>query len=292
MNKNGFNPRMQKTKPLFAALAAIFVMTCLPAYAEESTGGSLLDSPMLNAPNTIINAKDKNKALAEDEGSILERHYPFYFAYGRPSSKLQVSFKAPIIRDVPLYFGYTQFMFWDLAEKSKPFRDFTYNPELFYRYSLVRTNYLKSIDFGIFGHNSNGKKDADSRSLDKHYVRFNFDREGRRWVTRFGAQLSYLYDFDDTNLDIQRYIGPLSLSVSFIQLFDSWVDKSEVSLSAAPGGKFADNWGRGGYQLAWSFRFGKFSLVPAFYMQYYYGYAETLLNYDQQVSEFRGGIIF
>jgi phospholipase A1 len=183
-------------------------------------------------------------------------------------------------------------MFWALEEKSRPFRDFTYNPELFYRYPTEKTGFLHSIDFGILGHNSNGKGGPDSRSLDKHYLRFNFDREGDRWVTRFGAQVSYLYDFDETNRDIQEFIGPLSLSISFIQLFDSWVDKSEVALTASPGGKFATRWDHGGYQLSWSFRFGKFDLVPAFYLQYYYGYAETLLNYDQQVSEFRGGIVF
>ncbi len=261
-------------------LITLILMFSAQARAEEGTGGSLL------------NADNKTEKLEEEDKSILERHYPFYFAYGRPSSKLQVSFKVPVVRGIPLYFGYTQFMFWNLEEESKPFKDFTYNPELFYRHNTGNMGWLKSVDFGIFGHNSNGKKEIESRSLDKHYVRFNFDREGSRWITRFGAQLSYLYNFDETNMDIQKYIGPLSLSVSFIQLFDSWVDKSEVALTASPGGKLASRWNRGGYQLSWSFRFGKFQLVPAFYLQYYYGYAETLLNYNKEVSEFRGGIIF
>ena len=263
-----------------AMLISLLIYLSWPALAE--TGA---DSSLLAAPN-------KNERLNEEESSILERHYPFYFAYGRPDSKLQVSFKSPVIRKVPLYFGYTQFMFWALEEKSKPFRDFTYNPELFYRQDVKNFGMLRSIDYGIFSHNSNGKKEADSRSLNKNYLRLNFDREGSRWITRFGAQVAYLYDFDETNKDIQEYIGPLSLSISFIQLFDSWVDKSEVALLASPAGKFGQNWDRGGYQLSWSFRFGKFDLVPAFYLQYYYGYAETLLNYDKQVSEFRGGIIF
>ena len=256
------------------------IFSAAQSHAEESTAGSLLDAP------------NKNEKLNEEEASILERHYPFYFVYGRPLSKLQVSFKSPVVRGLPLYFGYTQIMFWELEEKSKPFRDFTYNPELFYRLDKVKWGWLKSMDIGIYGHNSNGRKGAESRSLDSHYLRFNFDKEGERWVTRFGTQLSYLYAFDETNRDIQEYIGPLSLSVSFIQLFDSWVDKSEVALAVSPGGKFADQWDRGGYQLSWSFRAGRFDLVPAFYLQYYYGYAETLLNYNQQVSEFRGGIIF
>lgn len=264
------------TAKLIFIIAFMFPLTSL---AETGANGSLLASP------------NKVQKMEEEDGSILQRHRPFYFAFGNPLSKLQVSFKAPIIRNVPLYFGYTQFMFWAMREKSKPFRDLTYNPELFYRWSH-NWGLLKSIDFGLFAHNSNGKKDGDSRSMDEQYVRFNFDREGPRWITRFAVQAAYLHGFDDTNKNIQKYIGPLSFSISFIQLFDAWFDKSEVALQAAPGGKFANNWDRGGYQLSWSFRLGRFALVPAFYLQYYQGYAETLLNYDHQVSEFRGGVIF
>ncbi len=258
--------------------AKIF-LSCLAAFTLSAAAETSSDGPLLQ------------KRLEEEDASILQRHRPFYFAYGRPTSKLQVSFKIPLIRKVPLYFGYTQFMFWALSEKSKPFRDLTFNPELFYRWHQ-RRGLLSSIDFGVFGHNSNGKSGADSRSLDEQYVRFNFDREGARWLTRFGLQAAYLHGFDDTNKDIQRYLGPLSVSVSFIQLFDAWFDKSEISLQATPGGKLADAWDYGGYQLSWSFRLGKFALVPAFYIQFYHGYAETLLNYDKRVSELRGGVIF
>ncbi len=248
--------------------------------ADISTEGANVQTPT------------KIEDVEKEDGRILQRHFPFYFAYGRPTSKLQLSFKTPILRETPLFFAYTQLMFWNLNDESKPFHDLTYNPELFYRLSPKDWGAVRSIDLGIYSHTSNGKKDLDSRSLNKNYVRFNFERDGKKWMTRFGAQLSYLHGFDETNKDIQDYIGPLSLSISFVQLFDSWVDKSEVAFEASPGGKFADRWDRGGYQLSWSFRLGKFNLVPAFYMQYYRGYAETLLNYDDEVSEFRGGVIF
>src|SRR4051812_44619775 len=78
----------------------------------------------------------------QEEQSLLQRHHPFYFAYGQPLSKLQLSFKTPIIKDQPLYFGYTQVMFWALRESSKPFRDLTYNPELFYRLQTHDTGLL------------------------------------------------------------------------------------------------------------------------------------------------------
>ncbi|MBX3021770.1 MAG: phospholipase A [Bdellovibrionales bacterium] len=230
--------------------------------------------------------------LYEEENSLLQRHHPFYFAYGSGLSKLQLSFKTPLIREVPLYFGYTQFMFWSLRERSYPFRDINYNPELFYRWHLGQAGVLKSIDLGGWEHNSNGRAGAESRSYDTNYVRFNLEKAGTRWTTRATVQLSYLHGFDDSNRDIQNYISPLSLHLSFIQLFDSWVDKSEISLQASPGGKFADQWQRGGYQISWSFRIGRMDMIPAFYLQYYRGYAENLLNYNQEVNQFRGGVIF
>ena len=264
-------------------LKTVFVLVALSSsfsWGEQAAESALVDTSSTSA------------RLDEEDESTLQRHHPFYFAFGRPTSKLQVSFKTPIIKELPLYFGYTQFMFWALEEESKPFRDLTYNPELFYRWSQQRWRILDSIDFGVWSHTSNGKAADDSRSLNRNYVRFNFQREGRRWITRTGVQLSYLHGFDPTNRDIQDYIGPLAFSISFIQLFDAWIDKSELALQVSPGGKFAENWDRGGYQLSWSFRLGTFDLVPAFYVQYYYGYAETLLNYDSQVSELRGGVIF
>lgn len=266
-------------------MGALIVLLMLSTVSSAETGGQ---GPALTAPDA---ASATIKDVEHEEKSLLQRHHPFYVAYGHALTKLQVSFKTPLVHEWPLYFGYTQFMFWATHEKSSPFRDLNYNPELFYRYSFG-SGVFRSVDFGIWEHNSNGKDGADSRSFDSNYLRLNLEKTGRRWTVRFSTQASYLHGFDKTNQDIQDYIGPLSLSISFIQLFDAWFDKSEISLQASPGGKFAHLWDRGGYQLSWSFRLGKISLVPAFYLQYYRGYAENLLNYNVNVDQFRGGVIF
>jgi phospholipase A1 len=252
----------------------------------------------LSAPTFRAQAQNVSAALTPvkkeqaEEQSLLQRHHPFYFAYGRPLSKLQLSFKTPVIKTWPLYFGYTQTMFWALHESSKPFRDFTYNPELFYRWRPKDSGVLKSMDFGLWSHHSNGKAGDNSRSYDANDLRFNFAAEGTKWTTRLSLQLSFLHGLDKPNRDIQSYVGPVTAELRFVQLFDSWVDKSEISMRAAPGGKFAQDWDRGGYQLDWSFRLGGVRLVPAFYLQYYRGYAETLLNYSERVNVFRAGVIF
>lgn len=248
--------------------------------------------PLFSPAQGILTAADKSDYLEREDSAVLQRYNPFYFGYNAHLSKLQLSFKLPVVRGVPLYFGYTQVMFWALNEKSKPFRDLTYNPDLFYRFNFKDMGLLKFVDAGLWSHHSNGKKDSDSRSYNMNYLRAGFEHEYSRWILRTTAQLSYVHDFDPTNRDIQRYVGPLTLGLSFIQLFDSWIDKSEIGLMMQAGGKFADQWDEGGYQLSWSFRLGKFALVPNLYLQYYQGYAETLLNYNKTVSEFRGGVIF
>lgn len=265
-------------KAIFYTLAYFaFVSSAL---AEVQTGGVQTAS------------EDPSQILIDERASAILRHNPSYFVYGEPLSKLQMSFKVPIVRDVPLFFGFTQFTFWALKEKSKPFRDLTYNPELFYRWTNQNWKTVDSIDFGILSHTSNGKTGQDSRSYEKNYLRFNFEQAAYRWKTRLSLQFSYLHTLDYTNHDITEYISPVTVNLSFRQLFDSWVDKSEVSLQATPGGKFMEHWDRGGYQLSWSFRPGRLKLVPAIYFQYYHGFAETLLNYSEEVREFRGGVIF
>lgn len=250
--------------------------------------GSLAEAPA----NSLVRAPDKEQALEQDDLVILKRHYPFYFAFGNPLSKVQLSFKALLYRPLPIYFGYTQLMFWELLQDSKPFRDLTYNPELFYRLDLGKELSLRRIDFGAFNHTSNGKAGSDSRSFNRSYVRLQFEKELTRWLFRLTTEISYLYDFDETNRDIRDFVSPFALEFSFIQLFEGWIDKGELTLQLRPGGHFGERWDRGGYQLSYAFRLGGLQVVPAFYLQYYMGYAETLLNYNQNVHTVRAGLIF
>lgn len=239
----------------------------------------------------VLKAPNKGQALEEEDHTYLLRYNPFYFAYGNPLSKLQLSFRTKIVRGLPLYFAYTQQMFWALQQNSKPFRDLTFNPEMFYRFNVENLGWWESLDVG-YAHNSNGRAGDDSRSYNTGYVRANFEKEFRRWIFRFSIRGGYMHAFDDTNRDIQTFIGPLSYKLSWIQLYDAWIDKSELALEAIPGGKFGQNIDNGGYQFSWAFRIGGVNLLPSFYVQYYLGYGESLLNYNQYVHAVRAGVMF
>jgi len=55
-------------------------------------------------------------------------------------------------------------------------------------------------------------------------------------VARLSVQVQDSYGFDPGNTNIQDYVGPFGFNMTFIQLFDGWLDKSEISLAAQPGG--------------------------------------------------------
>ncbi len=275
-------------RALFLLMLLIFINNSL--YAQEAK-----TSDSESSSGQIFTAQElKNKEALEEEDNLnLLRHQPFYFAYGDPSSKVQVSFKYRVVKDVPLYFGYTQIMFWDLRKDSRPFKDSTYNPEFIYTYDFEKKIFLDDIDFGIWEHNSNGKEGDASRSFERAFVRFNFAREYKSFLLKFSTKFGFIYGLDKTNDDIRNYISPLELRLSFIGLYQGWaMDRSSFEIRYFPGGDWAQHWDRGGIELSTSFRFGGWSIIPAFYMQYFSGHAESLINYDQKVDEFRAGFIF
>lgn len=265
----------------------IVSLTVVGVSAQEADQNS--NETSLFTPQEL---KNKKELESEDNLNLL-RHQPLYFAYGEPSSKVQLSFKYRIIKDIPIYFAYTQIMFWDLRKDSKPFKDSTYNPEFIYTYDFDKKIFLDNIDFGIWEHNSNGKDGDASRSFERAFIRFNFAREYKSFLLKFSTKFGFIYGLDKTNEDIRDYISPLELKLSFVGLYKGWaMDRSSFDIRYFPGGDWAQHWDKGGIELSTSFRFGGWSIIPAFYMQYFRGHAESLINYDQKVEEFRAGFIF
>ena len=267
--------------PIFSFCLIAVVSLLLPA----------LSANCAEIDHTLAVEPQKIPALEERENLKILYYKPIYFIFGNPQTKVQLSFRAPLSDEIPLNFAYSQIIFWELTADSKPFLDATYNPEFFYRVKIKKSA-IQSVDLGIWEHNSNGKGGGTSRSYDQSFVRFNCAFEGARWITKLNVKFRYVYDPDVTTVDINRYVSPLDVGVRFLQLFDSWFDESELSLAIKPGGAFVNHWETGGYEVGANFRFGGLHIIPAFYLQYYHGYAETLLNYNQLVDVFRAGVMF
>lgn len=233
--------------------------------------------------------------------SALGFHEPMYFLVGGHdprTARFQLSFRYRLFDDQGvvaesfpvargLYLGFTQTSLWDLASDSKPFRDTSFRPSLFYRWMLSNPEDGAWVALsGGYEHESNGKGGSDSRSIDTVFLRaearhyFGFG-DGQTYVGIAPKLWTYL-DKDD-NIDIARYrgYGELGLrlgrddGVMFSALLRRGTeDKNSTQLD-----------------LSYPLRQSVFSGVGAFlHLQYFNGYGETLLDYKApRTSQLRFG---
>lgn len=216
-------------------------------------------------------------------------HQPTYFIGGKDDLKLQFSFKYRMARKLPLYFAYTQLMFWDFYKESKPFRDTNYRPELFYRAFEHETSFLSSLDLGYM-HLSNGRAEADSRSLERVFLRSNmFFRFSERQVGLI-FQAHHLFDEDRANRDIIDHIGYWEAIFYLTKLVQFDRGHTDFELRTYAGSKGYDL-DQGGVQVGLVHRFHTEDFNPALYVQYFEGYAENLLQYNRRRSHIRAGLL-
>lgn len=262
-------------KTPFAIILASLIFIHPSSFSQESK-----DSEELTADELAKKADQLN----------LTKYHPIYYAYGNPSTKLQVSFKYKFLVTQPLYFGYSQLMFWYLREKSVPFKDVIFNPEVFYQFTF-KNQALESLDLAPYSHTSNGRDGAASRSMNRTFARFNWRIRLKSRDVKLASTFFLFYNLANENKDIYKYVSPLELKFSISQKFPWTVDRGEISFRFFPGGKFAERWDYGGKELGMNFRLGRLGLAPSFYMQYYYGHAESLINYSHRENIFRVGLL-
>jgi outer membrane phospholipase A len=246
---------------------------------------------------------------ANDKGSEPGRFFrehifayePMYFiALAKsPNAKFQISFAyqllnhdGPLAMRVPwlkgFRLGYTQLSLWDWNSSSGAFYDTSYKPEIFYTWKNVLraqpTNWFELDLQGGLKHESNGKGGDDSRSLNIVYLRptltlgrdegLQLAVQPRVWV--------YLGDLSD-NPDIADYRGYADLRAVL-----GW--KRGLQLSAL--GRMEQDGNHRSLQLDATYPtmrfFGSFSLYLD--VQYFYGYGESLLGYDQKTEQLRVGL--
>jgi outer membrane phospholipase A len=217
---------------------------------------------------------------------------PMYFLVGAndgTSARFQLSFRyrlfhaegsvvglLPVTRG--LVFAYTQTSLWDLHARSKPFRDTSYRPSLFYEWKfpgLGEARHPMALQTG-FEHESNGKDGANSRSINTVFARLD-------WRTPVGDSGAYLgvapkvwgYADRSDNPDIQRYRGWGELALRAGR-DDGWL--AALKLRRGEGGREST-------QIDLSYPLSRPILadVGAFlHLQFFEGYGETLLDYNER----------
>jgi len=275
---------------------AMLVQLSTPrATSEPGMGPASLDhsiaqtiAPAAPAPVTTLSVRAGDDPNWQPDGR-LSFFEPMFFAVGDGSdanAKMQLSFKLRLYEPTDktsrdfvdnMYFGYTQPAFWDLSSYSKPFIDTNYKPSFFY--------FIPNTDWRVDGnavglaagieHESNGKDDLESRSLDMLFVRpyFTFgDTRDFHWTA---SPNLYAYIEKSENSDIAKYRGYGDFHLSYGKDNDwqaAWILRKGTSTE-----KFSA-------ELQATYPINRWYPGVAGYLmlQAFSGYGEYLLDYNER----------
>lgn len=216
----------------------------------------------------------------------LTENEPVYFVMGSrggTTGRFQLSFKYRLFdqalgwgREQPwlsgFYLGYTQTSLWNLSGDSKPFRDTSYRPSLFWAWERIDAKtWIDALRAG-YEHESNGKDGASSRSIDTLFLRPEW-----RWDYPDGTRLEFtpkLYGYLDKedNPDIQRYRGYVDWRLRYGNSQRSWVAMARTGTA-----------GKGSLTLDYFERTRVLGFGPVsgyFHVQFFTGYGEDILDYN------------
>lgn len=217
-----------------------------------------------------------------------------YFVFGpavnsRPTTensnvKFQISVSQKLTRsNLPfgtyLYLFYTQKAFWNILEDSMPFTDLNFNPGLGLTKPLFnRDRFIGKISL-IIEHESNGRDSIYSRSWNRAslaasiFIDRNLMVYGKTWIPVIDGQ---------HNKDILDYCGIYTVGTQFISNNRRFFGSMTVTRRA--GSFFRNN-----INVEFGYRFSKRD-NQFFFVQFYNGYGEGLLEYNKFHSVLRAGI--
>lgn len=201
-------------------------------------------------------------------------------------TKFQISIKKMLledlfIRDLDLYFAYTQQSFWQLYDNddSRPFRESNYEPSLYLSYFPKDSQwFFDHINFGYL-HQSNGGDSMNSRSWDRLFAEGIYSYENLIMMLKAWYRIPENATKDD-NPDITKYLGYGELS--FAYLWDKHLFGATLRNNLRQ-----DN--KGAILLDYSYPIYKNLYL---YLQFFNGYGESLRDYNNSINRFGVGILF
>lgn len=177
--------------------------------------------------------------------------------------------------------AYTNRSFWQAynSDDSSPFRETNHEPELI----MTWLNDWQLLGFRnvanqlAVNHQSNGRNGDFSRSWNRIYANFIFERDSYFFSFRPWYRIPEDEEEDD-NPDIEFYLGHFELKGGYSS------DGHSVTMMLRNNLR-SDN--RGAVELSWGFPIG--NRVRG-YVKYFNGYGESLIDYDEAVQTLGIGI--
>jgi phospholipase A1 len=233
-------------------------------------------------PNYIIysyNFDDYDEAL-------FEQQFNENVSFKHSEIDFQISFKFPVWRTIfntntHMFVGYTNRSFWQVFadQDSSPFRETDHEPEawLSFRTRWQLFGFTGRIMQLGFSHQSNGRGGVLSRSWNRVYTNFIFERDNFYFGLKPWYRIQEDRDEDD-NPDIEDYMGYFE--------FQSIYKWRENNFGLMFRNQLKDDY-RGAAELDWSFPMNK---QLRGYVQYFYGYGDSLIDYNNKVNKLGVGI--
>jgi outer membrane phospholipase A len=263
----------------------------LPAKEVSAIGASpdAGPSPTSVAAATPAGTASGNPAFDRLRSGLSE-YEPTYIdirTRGRTTSKLQFSLKyrlfTPDAGKEPgfldnLYLGYTQTSVWDLQGESRPFIDTTFNPSLFWQSDNMWQSADQNWRVGLAGgveHASNGKAGDDSRSVNDAFLQpgVNYRFDGGSTLT-FAPRIKGYFALGDQNRNYTDYTGWVDWHLRWAQ------DNGLIASVMYRQGDSARRTTQ--LDLAWPLKRTFLNMNGYLHLQYFNGYGDTLLGYDQR----------
>jgi len=208
-------------------------------------------------------------------------------------AKFQLSLKVPLLTDNlfregdQIFFGFTLQSWWQIyaAEISKPFRETNYQPEFFY-FTPINAHPFGGNSALVVGfeHQSNGRSQLLSRSWNRIYLNFlyekrNFALSFRPWYRVPESEKTSPSDGEgDDNPDILDYMGHFELGMVY-----KYSKDFEISF------KGRDNFATHKGFVEFGVTFPLWGKLKG-YAQISSGYGESLIDYNVNQKRFGIGI--
>jgi len=271
-----------------------------------------------NPENTLPAEQQQKSPQSTDFGkktnSPVAEHKVNYFSINRwpgnnnAQAKFQISMKFQVLEPnlyvlkhniFPAYVAYTQKTLWNVGQQSRPFEESAINPEFFLDYpvnAVITGRFkLRNIVISPIEHESNGLAGDQSRSWNRQYVLIKFGLESKEklevtnsflsdkallyiklWqASSYSDQTAYLQSIgsNDKFLD---YMGQGEIGVSVRNfLWGGSIRNHQLDIKTPIFRDYKKN----SYEV--EFRQQLPNMNFALYLQYWYGYGETLMRFDQ-----------
>lgn len=203
--------------------------------------------------------------------------------------KFQISLKTMIYEDLfgqtgDLWVSYTNRSFWQAfnSSNSSPFRETNHEPEVWIDFATDLNLGVVKFRGGNVGmvHQSNGQFGALSRSWNRIYAHLVFQNKDVYFAIKPWWRIPENIENDD-NPDIEDYLGNFELYA-----IKDW-GRQTLGIMVRNNLRFDDN-NHGALQLDYTFPLHN---QMRGYVQWFYGYGESLIDYDHKVNTLSFGIM-